>query len=155
MSGKSLSSCPVDVPVLCVWPGYEHINVTLKKTKSKLCSTCYTFKWCYQRANWRQTDHVANMVPKSPIPIWNQSSPLLNTLFYKHCDPRFQWLLAVCSETPLWLLVALSLFHPPAYDTVSHNVTADLCGDPLHSRRVHNKAHSFFHHTSGFNDGEY
>lgn len=96
---------------VCVWLRYNTLLphwYILRRS----CVPHYTFKWCYQCANLRQTDHVANMVPEVH-PICNHPTLCWIPTFLQHCDPQFQWLLVVCNTNVLRLL-ALSLSHPPA-----------------------------------------
>ena len=96
------------------WARLIHLNdVTSVKT---WCRLTMLQTWCHS--------------PRSHL--LSAKLPAEYRLFYKHCDPRFQWLLAVSSETSLWLLVALSLFHPPACYTMSHTCHRRIIWWPPH-----------------------
>ena len=69
-----------------------------------------------------------------PPPICNQPSPLLNTLFYKHCDPRFQCLLFESSEKFLRSLVGQSVSRPLLVSPSLAHIAADLLGDQYSMR---------------------
>jgi len=77
----------------------------LKLAWSKFYCT-YMFEWCFQRAVLRQTYHMANMMPESPVFAISQAHFWLQTFL-----ELFLYLLLVSSshysETFMWLLVEL------------------------------------------------
>jgi len=65
-------------------------------------SYCNTPQGCYHCENRWQTNHVANLVPESPLPCLQTA---MSPIIYRLSVSTLTWPLAACSEKFLWLQV--------------------------------------------------
>ena len=121
----------------CAWPSYN----LLLPTRYKIRGSCIPDVICSNEVVTMQTwGHAWGTLTMWQSGWCRVSSclqsvkpPVEYRLFYKNCGASFQWLLVVCSEKCLWLLVASSLSTHPAFHTFSHTFHSRIIWQPLYN----------------------